>query len=107
MAGNDSSTETRRTESGTLALPGLAESGLKHFSTTSPLPCTDCWITKAEVQLTSADTGEIIDQSEAFLDHAVFFNTGRKDGTCPERFEGERFLVFGREMTQMNLRTSV
>lgn len=90
-------------EYGTFIISGMESgSGFERFSIASSMPCEDCWITKAEVQLISPDADVLDTEPGVLLDHVVLSNTGREDST----YGGERFLVTGEENAIIDLRQS-
>lgn len=68
-----------------------------------PMPCTNCFLTGAEVDLVFEDGRSANLDNGVMLHHIVVFNSGRPDATCapdtPIGSLGERFFAAGNERT--------
>ncbi|HKN40036.1 MAG TPA: hypothetical protein VJ456_13110 [Acidimicrobiia bacterium] len=68
-----------------------------------PMPCTNCFLTGARVDLVFEDGRSANLDNGLMLHHIVTFNTGRPDATCapdtPVGSLGERFFAAGNERT--------
>ncbi|MGH8998542.1 MAG: hypothetical protein ACRDY7_04040 [Acidimicrobiia bacterium] len=77
------------------------------FTPYAPMPCTNCYLTGAEIDMVFEDGRSANLDSGVMLHHMVVFNTGRPDATCaPDTAVGslgERFFAAGNERTAGHL----
>src|SRR5437588_3654414 len=68
-----------------------------------PMPCANCFLTSAQVDLVFEDGRSANLDNGLMLHHIVVFNSGRPDATCapntPIGSLGERFFAAGNERT--------
>ena len=93
-----------RAEYGVYTIPGDGDGhGLTALNAGFDMPCTDCMVTRAQVQLRYGDGSVADEDSGVLLHHLVLSNLARRDGACPERPVGERFFACGSERTVLDL----
>lgn len=88
---------------GTMDAPGMIENSL-HFAV--PRPCSDCFITGFQANLTYADGTTANYNTGVMLHHVVFASAFRSDATCSGTLlglAGERFFASGNERTPVAL----
>lgn len=91
---------------GPISLPpavGGSPARVNIFMPAVPMPCTNCYMTGAEVDMVFSDGRSANLDSGVMLHHLVVWNSGTDDATCgpdtPMGKLGERFFAAGNERT--------
>lgn len=95
-----------RAEYGVYDVPASVGGETAKFRSIFSMPCTDCVITRAEVQLVLKGGKSAKVESGVRLHHVVFSNPSRNDSLCQARQDGERFFASGDERGLLDLRAS-
>jgi hypothetical protein len=82
--------------------PNSENNGMKEFNDQSAeRPCTDCYITKLQAGLEYPNGTIANSNTGMWLHHAVLYDFGRKDLSCPDL--PYRFFASGNERTRLDM----